>query len=48
MDPWYHYVHRIPGVLTNWGYMDDNAIGGLGLQWLPEAQKLINASLLQD
>ena len=22
--------------------MDDNATGGLGLQWLPEAQKLIN------
>ena len=42
MDPWYHYVHRIPRVLTNRGYMDDNATGGLGLQWLPEAQKLIN------
>ena len=42
MDPWYHYVHRIPLVLTNRGYMDDNATGGLGLQWLPEAQKLIN------
>ena len=42
MDPWYHYVHRIPQVLTNRGYMDDNATGGLGLQWLPEAQKLIN------
>ena len=41
MDPWYHYVHRIPRVLTNRGYMDDNATGGLG-QWLPEAQKLIN------
>ena len=42
MDPWYHYVHRIPRVLTNRGYMDDNATGGLGLQWLPEAQNLIN------
>ena len=41
MDPWYHYVHRIPRVLVNRGYMDDNATGGLGLQWLLEAQTLI-------
>ena len=42
MDPWYHYVHRIPRVFINRGYMDDSATGGLGLQWLPGAQTLIN------
>ena len=42
MDPWYHYVHRIPRVSINRGYMDDNATGGLGLSWLPQAQTLIN------
>ena len=42
MDPWYHYVHRIPRISINRGYMDDNATGGLGLSWLPHAQTLIS------
>lgn len=41
MDPWYHYVHRIPNVIVNKGYMDDNATGGIGLSWLLPAERLL-------
>ena len=40
MDPWYYHVHQIPRVLINRGYMDDNATGGTGLDWLFQAQTL--------
>ena len=40
MDPWYYHVHQIPRVLINRGYMDDNATGGSGLEWLFTAQTL--------
>ena len=40
MDPWYYHVHQIPRVLINRGYMDDNATGGSGLEWLFNAQTL--------
>ena len=40
MDPWYYHVHQIPRVLINRGYMDDNATGGSGLEWLFAAQIL--------
>ena len=40
MDPWYYHVHQIPRVLINRGYMDDNATGGSGLEWLFAAQTL--------
>ena len=40
MDPWYYHVHQIPRVLINRGYMDDNATGGSGLEWLFHAQTL--------
>ena len=43
MDPWYHHVHRIPRVLITRGYMDDNATGGTGLQWLAPAERLITS-----
>ena len=36
MDPWYHHVHQIPRVLVNKGYMDDNATGGQGLEWVSQ------------
>ena len=40
MDPWYYHVHQIPRVLINRRYMDDNASGGSGLEWLFTAQNL--------
>ena len=40
MDPWYYHVHQIPRVLINRGYMDANATGGSGLEWLFNAQTL--------
>ena len=43
MDPWYHHVHKIPRVLANRGYMDDNATGGRGLRWLNRAEQLIES-----
>ena len=43
MDPWYHHVHKIPHVLVNRGYMDDNATGGRGLLWLTRAEQLIES-----
>ena len=43
MDPWYHHVHKIPQVLANRGYMDDNATGGRGLRWLTRAEQLIES-----
>ena len=43
MDPWYHHVHKIPHVLVNRGYMDDNATGGRGLLWLMRAEQLIES-----
>ena len=43
MDPWYHHVHKIPQVLANRGYMDDNATGGKGLCWLTRAEQLIES-----
>ena len=43
MDPWYYHVHKIPRVLVNKGYMDDNATGGAGLKWLARAERLINS-----
>ncbi len=43
MDPWYHHVHKIPRVLVNKGYMDDNATGGSGLQWLAPAERLFQS-----
>ena len=43
MDPWYHQVHKIPHVLVNRGYMDDNATGGRGLLWLMRAEQLIES-----
>ena len=43
MDPWYHHVHKIPHVLVNRGYMDDNATGGRGLLWLTKAEQLIES-----
>ena len=41
MDPWYHHVHQIPRVLVNKGYMDDNATGGQGLEWVSPTETLI-------
>ena len=43
MDPWYHHVNRIPDVMVNKGYMDDNATGGIGLSWLYEAENLLQS-----
>ena len=43
MDPWYYHVHKIPRVLANKGYMDDNATGGVGLRWLAPAERLITS-----
>ena len=43
MDPWYHHVNRIPDVIVNKGYMDDNATGGIGLSWLYEAETLLQS-----
>ena len=43
MGPWYHHVHKIPRVLVNKGYMDDNATGGSGLQWLAPAERLFQS-----
>lgn len=40
---WYRYVHQIPRVCINTGYMDDNATGGVGLTWLHEVQQLIHS-----
>ena len=42
MDPWYHHVNRIPDVIVNKGYMDDNATGGIGLSWVYSAEKLLH------
>lgn len=43
MDPWYHHVNRIPDIIINKGYMDDNATGGVGLSWLPKAEILLQS-----
>ena len=43
MDPWYYHVNRIPDVIVNKGYMDDNATGGIGLSWLYEAETLLQS-----
>ena len=43
MDPWYHHVNRIPDVIVNKGYMDDNATGGIGLSWVYSAEKLLQS-----
>ena len=43
MDPWYHHVNRIPDIIINKGYMDDNATGGVGLSWLPTAELLLQS-----
>ena len=43
MDPWYHHVHRIPRVIVNKGYMDDNATGGHGLEWIAPTESLIQS-----
>ena len=40
---WYRYVHQIPRVCVNTGFMDDNATGGVGLTWLHEVQQLIHS-----
>ena len=43
MDPWYYHVNRIPDVIVNKGYMDDNATGGIGLSWLSEAETVLQS-----
>ena len=43
IDPWYHHVNRIPDVIVNKGYMDDNATGGIGLSWVYSAEKLLQS-----
>ena len=43
MDPWYHHVNRIPDIIVNKGYMDDNATGGIGLSWIYAAETLLQS-----
>ena len=40
MDPIYHYLNRVPRVLSVQGYIDDNTIAGPGsdIEWIHGVQ----------
>ena len=44
---WYHHVNRIPDVIVNKNYMDDNATGGIGLSWAIQLKNYCNPWPLQ-